>query len=121
MAFKLTTIIVMAVLYILVGLKHIFDPKYFLPMMPPFIPFKQLIIYITGVLEIILGVCLVIEETRFYAAVGIITLLLLVFPANIYVAINYEARKKLKVSKLFAIMRLFFQLPLIYIAYWHSF
>ena len=121
MGFKLTTIIIMAVLYILVGLKHIFDPKYFLPMMPPFIPFKQLIIYITGVLEIILGVCLVIEETRFYAAVGIITLLLLVFPANIYVAINYEARKKLKVSKLFAIMRLFFQLPLIYIAYWHSF
>ena len=121
MTFKLTTILVMSLLYILIGLKHIFDPKYFLPMLPPFIPFKQLIIYITGFLEIILGVCLVIEETRFYAAVGISILLVLVFPANIYVAINYEARKKLKVSKLFAIMRLFFQFPLIYIAYWHAF
>jgi len=62
----------------------------------------------------------VIEETRFYAAVGISILLLLVFPANIYVAINYEARKKLKVGRVFAVVRLFLQIPLIYLAYWHS-
>ena len=89
-------------------------------MIPPLFPFKKLIIYITGALEIILGACLLIEETRFYAAVGIIILLALVFPANIYVAINYEARKKLKVGKVFAIVRLFFQIPLMYLAYWHS-
>tara|TARA_B100001029_G_C14926453_1_gene375051 strand:- start:162 stop:527 length:366 start_codon:yes stop_codon:yes gene_type:complete len=120
MTFKLLTILVMSGLYTLIGLKHIFDPKYFLPMIPPLFPFKKLIIYITGALEIILGVCLLIEETRFYAAVGIIILLVLVFPANIYVAINYEARKKLKVGKVFAIVRLFVQIPLIYLAYWHS-
>ena len=120
MTLKLITILVMSCLYTLIGLKHIFDPKYFLPMIPSFVPFKKLIIYITGALEIILGVCLLMEYTRFYAAVGIMILLGLVFPANIYVAINYEARKKLKVSKLFAVIRLFFQLPLIYLAYWHS-
>ena len=102
------------------GLKHIFDPKYFMPMMPPFIPFKVSVIYFTGVLEIIFGVCLLIEDARFYAGVGIIILLLLVVPANIYIAINDEARQKLKVTKLFAVLRLFLQLPLIYLAYWHA-
>ncbi len=110
----------MSGLYTLIGLKHIFDPKYFLPMIPPLLPFKKLIIYITGALEIILGGCLLIEEIRFYAAVGIIILLGLVFPANIYVAINYEARKKLKVGKVFSVVRLFFQILLMCLAYWHS-
>ena len=120
MTFKFITILVMSFFYTLIGLKHIFDPKYFLPMMPPFIPFKKLIIYISGVLEIIFGICLLIEDTRFYAAVGIIILLLLVFPANIYVAINDEARKKLQVSKLLVILRVFLQAPLICLAYWHA-
>ena len=120
MTFKFITIIVMSFFYALIGLKHIFDPKYFLPMMPPFIPFKKFMIYITGLLEIVFGVGLLIEETRFYAGVGIVILLLLVFPANIYIAINDEARKKLKVTKLFAVLRLFLQLPLIYLAYWHT-
>lgn len=102
------------------GLKHMYDPKYFLPMMPYFIPHKKLLIYISGFLEIILGIFLIIEDFRFYAALGIIILLILVFPANIYVAINFETRKKLKVSKLFSVFRLFLQLPLIIIAYWHA-
>ncbi|MAZ58760.1 MAG: DoxX-like family protein [Flavobacteriales bacterium] len=120
MTFKFITILVMSFFYILIGFKHLFDPKYFLPMMPPFIPFKKLIIYISGFLEIIFGICLLIEDTRFYAGVGIIILLLLVFPANIYIAFNEEARKKLKVNKVFAVLRLFLQLPLIYLAYWHA-
>jgi len=103
------------------GMKHIFDPKYFLPMMPPFIPYKKLIIYVSGFFEIMLGSFLLIQDFRFYAALGLIGLLILVFPANIYVAINQEARKQLKVSKLFCVVRLFFQIPLISIAYWHSF
>ena len=54
MTFKLLTILVMSGLYTLIGLKHIFDPKYFLPMIPPLFPFKKTIVYITGALEIIL-------------------------------------------------------------------
>ena len=120
MTFKLATILLLSLFYIIMGLKHIFDPKYFFPMIPPFIPHKKLLIYISGFLEIILGIFLLIEDIRFYAAVGIIFLLIGVFPANIYVAISDEARKKLKVSKFFSIVRLFFQLPLIWLAYWHA-
>ena len=103
------------------GMKHIYDPKYFLPMLPPSINHKKLLIYISGYLEIFLGILLLFQGTRFYAALGIIIFLVLVFPANIYVAINFEARKKLKVSKLFSVFRLFLQPPLVILAYWHTF
>ena len=110
----------MAFFYIMMGLKHIFDPKYFLPMLPQILPCKKLIIYVSGLLEITLGICLLIEDVRPYAGIGLMILLVLIFPANIYVAISHEARRKLKVSKRFCVIRLFFQIPLIYLAYWHS-
>lgn len=110
----------MSLFYILMGFKHMVSPKYFLPMMPPFIPCKKLVIYISGLLEIILAIFLLIEDSRWHAAVGIIILLIIVFPANIYVAISSEARKKLKVGMFFSIVRLLFQVLLILIAYWHA-
>ena len=121
MTFKLITIYIMSLFYILMGLKHLFDPKYFLPMMPTILPYKTFIIYLTGIIEIILGSLLVVEEYRFYVAIGLIIFLVLIFPANIYLALNKTARTKMKVSKLFCVIRLFFQPLFIYLAYWHSF
>ena len=121
MTFKLFTILTMSLFYISMGLKHIFDPNYFYPMMPSFLPYKKSLIYISGCIEIILGVLLLIEDYRLYASMGLIVLLVLVFPSNIYIVINEESRKKLKITLLFSIVRLFAQIPLIYLAYWHSF
>ena len=47
------------------GLKHLFDPKYFLPMMPTILPYKTFIVYLTGIIEIILGSLLVVKNTDF--------------------------------------------------------
>ncbi|MBJ04572.1 MAG: DoxX-like family protein [Flavobacteriales bacterium] len=103
------------------GLKHLFDHEYFLPMMPKAIPQHKLLIYISGVCEIILGCSLLLPSLRIYAAYGIMILLTLIFPANIYVSINNIARKQMKISRRGSIIRLFFQPVLILIAYWHSF
>ena len=120
MTFKLITIYIMSLFYTLMGLKHIFDPKYFAPMMPSILPYKFFLIYVSGSLELTLGFFLILDEYRFYAAVGLMILLVLIFPANIYIAFNESARKKMKVSKLFCLIRLLFQPILIFIAYWHS-
>ena len=63
-------------------------------MMPTILPYKTFIIYLTGVIEIILGSLLVVEEHRFYVAIGLIIFLVLIFPANIYLAFNEAARIK---------------------------
>ena len=60
------------------------------------------------------------KSTRKYAGIGIIVLLILVFPANIYLYISEVPQKVYGITKNDALLRLPFQLPLILLAYWHS-
>ena len=83
--------------------------------MPPYIPWHMPLIYLTGILEILLGILLIPIVTRRTAAWGIIILLILVFPANINMMINYwkEENPDLWIT----IVRLPLQLALIWWAY----
>jgi uncharacterized membrane protein len=74
--------------FIFIGATHFLMPEKYLEMMPPFIPAPLTIIYISGFFEILGGVGLILPWTKLTAAFGLIALLLAVFPANIYVAIN---------------------------------
>ena len=53
---KKFTIITMSLLYIIVGVKHFIDPQFFINIVPPFLVFKKEIVYISGLMEIILGI-----------------------------------------------------------------
>ena len=77
-------------------------------------------VLISGIFEIALGLLLLFKKTRKFAAYGIILLLISVFPANIYLFTSEIAREKISVSKVQALIRMPFQIPLIMIAYWHS-
>lgn len=63
-------------------------PEKYLEMMPPFIPSPLLMVYVSGFFEILGGIGLIVPWTKRWAAYGLIALLLAVFPANIYVALN---------------------------------
>jgi len=102
------------------GLKHFTNPMCFLPLMPSYLPYHLQLIYISGFFELLFGVLLLFEESRFYASWGLVFLLILVLPANIKLAQNIKTQKKLGVTKKFTIIRLWLQIPLIMIAYWHS-
>ena len=120
MKFKIKTIsiIIMSLFYIGVGTNHIINPNWFVRIIPPILPFKIAIVYISGIFEIILGSLLIFPKTRFIAGWGLIILLLAVYPANIYVALtNGEA---MDITPLIAWGRLPFQFVLIGLAYWHS-
>ena len=118
---KLCIIIIMSVFYIGVGFAHFISPEKFLLIMPPYLPFHLELIYVSGFVEILLGVLLLIKRFRFFAGFGLIVLLIFVFPANIYLYTSDIARDAYgQISKLDALIRMFFQLPLIMIAYWHS-
>ena len=121
MTFKFFTIIIMSLFYISMGLKHIFDCGYFMPMIPPILPCHKLLIYTSGVVEVLLGLGLLFSDYRQYAAFALIILLVIIFPANIYVAINKNARNKMNINKTLSVIRLFFQPVLISIAYWHTY
>ena len=115
---KTLSIIIMSLFYIGVGTNHIINPNWFVRIIPPILPFKTAIAYISGILEIILGSLLIFPKTRFIAGWGLIILLVAVYPANIYVALtNGEA---MDITPLIAWGRLPFQFVLIGLAYWHS-
>jgi len=76
------------------------------------------LVYLSGLFEIILGILLIFKKFRKLAAIGLIALLVCVYPANIYLAMtNGEA---LGLSPFLAWGRLPLQFVFIGIAYWHS-
>ena len=115
---KPLSIIIMSWFYISVGISHFTDPNWFLQIVPPYLPYKLELVYISGFLEIILGIMLIIPSIRFYAGWGLIMLLIAVYPANIYLAQTNGAA--MKTSSVVAWGRLPFQFLFIYLAFWHT-
>ena len=116
---KLITIYSLSLLYVFVGVKHFNDVDFFLVIVPPYIKFPLLAVYISGFFEIIFGLLLIPTSTRKFAGIGIIVLLISVFPANIYLYTSEVPQKIYGITKNDALLRLPFQLPLILLAYWH--
>ena len=119
--YKLITIFILAILYINVGITHFTNPDFFLVIVPDYLPYHLSIVYVSGLFEIILGFMLLFKKTRKYAGIGLVFLLVLVFPANIFLYQSSEAQSVYEISKDKAFIRMFFQAPLILLAYWHSF
>lgn len=111
---QLISLIAMASLYIIAGISHFRTPKFFLKITPKWVPFPEKINILVGFIEIVLGGGLFFSQTRHFAALGIIALLIAVFPANIYHF--QQARKKGKFVTQ-TLIRLPIQLLLIYWAY----
>ena len=91
---KYLSIIIMSIFYIRIGIQHFIDPiDPFIYIIPPLLQSIDLeLVYISGFFEIVLGLMLLIPQTRKIAAYGLILLLIAVYPANLYLAF-YELPK----------------------------
>ena len=118
MTFKLISIYIMSLFYVFAGIKHFTNPTWYMKIMPPYLPLHKELVYISGAFEIILGLMLLLDKTRFVGAWGLILLLIAIFPANIYLAQTNGAA--LNISPTLAWGRLPFQAIFILIAYWHT-
>ena len=118
--YKLLTIYVMSFMYIFIGIKHFTDPQYFLDIVPPQLPSKLFLVYFTGLIEIVGGAAILSPKTRKVGAYLLIFLLVSVFPANIYLYVSETPQSLLGISKMDALIRMPFQIPLILLAFWHS-
>ncbi|TLF72551.1 DoxX family protein [Nocardia cyriacigeorgica] len=57
-------------------------------MVPPYLPFPGVLVYVTGVLELLGAAALVIASTRAVAGVGLALLFVVMLPANVYAAME---------------------------------
>jgi uncharacterized membrane protein len=71
-----------------VGLLHFVRSGQFVQIVPAVLPHPLLLVYISGVFEVIGGVGLLIPQVSTAAAWGLIILFIAVFPANINQAVN---------------------------------
>ncbi len=78
--------VALALFFAFAGLNHFVSPKPYLAIMPPILPWPLALVYLSGAAEIAGAAGILFRGTRKLAAVGLITLLLAVFPANIYAA-----------------------------------
>ena len=70
------------------GVLHLVRPEVYLPMMPPYLPAHLPLVYLSGVFEILGGVGMLLPWTRRWAGLGVIALLIAIFPANIHIVMN---------------------------------
>ena len=115
---KSILIVISSIFYTIVGVKHFIEPDYFLSIIPPYLPFHIELVYISGFFEILFGLMILFPKYRYYGSIGLILLLIAVFPANIYLAQSKEAQEAIGASQQIAIWRLPIQGIFIWIAYW---
>jgi uncharacterized membrane protein len=79
-------VIGLVLVFLLTASGHFFMPQRLAEMIPPFVPARLPIIYLTGVLEIALALGLALPPTRRLAGLVAIATLVVFFPANVYAA-----------------------------------
>ena len=115
---KYLSLIVMGVFYISIGVSHFTSPIWYVQIVPPYLPYKLELVYISGLFEILFGGMLFFKKTRLLAGWGLILLLIAVYPANIYLAQTNGAA--MNTTPLIAWGRLPVQFIFVGLAYWHS-
>jgi uncharacterized membrane protein len=86
-----TSRIVLAALFAFAGTMHFVIPEQYMRIMPPALPLHRELVYLSGVLEIAGGVGLLIPRTRRAAGLGLVLLLIAVWPANLQMLLNARA------------------------------
>jgi len=72
------------------GVGHFTNTEFFVAIVPAYLPAPYLLVYVSGVFELLGGVGVLESRTRRFAGYGLLALLVAVFPANIYMAMNPE-------------------------------
>jgi len=79
----------LVIMFLFTGASHFTSMKYdFAAMIPAPLPNDLWVIYLSGVLEIVGAIGLLIPRTRKLAGICLVLLLVALFPANVYAALN---------------------------------
>ena len=81
-------------LFVVAGALHFVSPETYVRIMPPYLPLHRELVYLSGAAEIAGGLGLFLERTRSAAGIGLVLLLLAVWPANLQMLLDARAADK---------------------------
>lgn len=83
---QLLTRIALAILFLTAGVGHFTHTSGFERIVPPSLPNPRILVYVSGIFEILGGLGILIPSIQKLAGWGLVALLVAVFPANVYMA-----------------------------------
>ena len=81
-------------LFVVAGALHFVSPETYERIMPAYLPLHRELVYLSGALEIAGGLGLLPERTRRAAGIGLILLLVAVWPANLQMLLDARGAGK---------------------------
>ncbi|HEX2205680.1 MAG TPA: DoxX family membrane protein [Longimicrobium sp.] len=81
----------LAVIFVAAGTLHFVVPGEYERIMPPYLPLHRALVLLSGACEIAGGLGLLLERTRRAAGVGLVLLLVAVWPANVQMLLSARA------------------------------
>jgi len=118
---KKISLVILVAFYVLAGLNHFRDPGFYYAVMPHNLLYPKALNVAAGIVEIILGLLLISTKTRYWAAWGIV--LMLIAFLSVHIGMIFDAPFKVEgmtITPFFAWLRLAAQFVLIYWAWWHT-
>ncbi|MDB2438493.1 DoxX family protein [Hellea sp.] len=109
-----------ALFFFVAGIMHFVQDDSFAAIVPPVLPFPKLIVWVTGVMELVFAVGLVLPKYRKAAGFWLAPYLLAVLPANIYMAMHNIPLGDMAASPTALWVRVALQFPLIALILWAS-
>lgn len=73
------------------GIGHLAWPRFFVAIVPGYVPMPALVVAVSGVLELAGAIGILLPRSRRRAGIGLMLLIAAVFPANVHMALNPQA------------------------------
>ena len=109
-------LILLALFFMAAGINHFVNSDIYVAIMPTYLPAHLELVYLSGLFEILGGIGVVLSPIRQWAGYGLIVLLIAVFPANLYMAMNPD-----KFVDIVSAWPLYARLPLQFLLIWWTF
>jgi len=87
---RIVGLIFLILLFFIAGINHFSNPNFYVSIMPPYLPLQKELAYIAGILEVLGAFGLLFAKTRRISGYSLIILLVMIFPANIHMAVHPE-------------------------------
>jgi uncharacterized membrane protein len=115
---KYAGLALVSLFFVIGGQAHFTSTEFFVSIVPPYVPWPRLIVYVTGVLELIGAVAIWVPAWRSWAGISLFALTVCVTPANIHMWLNPQLFPDINPS--FLAWRLVAQVVLLAIIWWST-
>ena len=110
----------LGILFIFTGIGHFIQTEPMAQMLPPWVPERTLLVYLTGCLEFAIALGFLVPKSRRLSGWVAVVVLVLFFPANIYAAINHIPMGGHAWGPVYLLIRAPLQVIILFWVYWFT-